>query len=78
MRWLAASATLAVTLLALVLTRLWLVRAALPYNEEGRHFRVEDAVVVDEGAILVSRLLALLCWFVVALLAYGTYRIWRR
>jgi hypothetical protein len=63
---------------ALLFTRLWLYRASLPYNGQGRHFDAAHSVTYDDGAVLVYGLLALVFALPAMLTIFLAARAWRR
>ena len=58
----------------LVLAALWLARASLPYNEQGRYFDAANGVVYDQSAVLVYAILTLLLAFGAGLALRGASR----
>lgn len=53
-------------------------RQNLPYNEEGRYFDPEIAVVYHEQSLSVVSLMGVVSGLVTAALAWGSWRAWRR
>jgi hypothetical protein len=73
-RALLALLALASSLAAVFLTLTWRMRAAMPYNSEGRHFDAAQAVVYHEQAVAIYAALALSGWALAALAAWGAFR----
>jgi hypothetical protein len=75
----AASLAAAVTASAavLILGTLWLGRAALPYNEEGRFFDATHSVVYTDSAVLTYGLLTALSGLAAVAAAIWARREWR-
>jgi hypothetical protein len=71
-----ATALIASTL-ALLLASLWLRRAALPYNEEGRYFDAAHSVVYTDGAVGTYGLLAAFFGVVAVAAGVWAWRSWR-
>ena len=71
-----ATALIAFTL-ALLLGRLWLRRAALPYNEQGRYYDAADSVVYTDGAVATYGMLAILGGAAAVAAILWAWRVWR-
>ena len=69
---------LALIALAALLARLWLQRAALAYNSEGRYFDAAEGVVYTDDAVAVYGLMALLVAACAVAAVIWTARAWRR
>jgi hypothetical protein len=74
LRALKAAATLAAALLTAALGWLWLVRRAMPYNEEGQYFDAASGVSYSDGAVTVFAAAALLAGITTAVLALWAWR----
>ncbi len=61
-------------LAAFLLTWLWRVRAALPYNSEGRYFDPTEAVVLHEQSVAIYAGLALTLWAIAGFAIWGAFR----
>jgi hypothetical protein len=71
-------ASIASVLLAGALLSQFLYRWLLPYNELGRYFDAENAVVYDEGAVVLYGSLFLLSLALALAVVWATVKAWRR
>jgi hypothetical protein len=71
-----AAASVAFTL-AVLLGSLWLRRARLPYNEEGRYFDAAHSVVYSDRAVTLYGLLAALFGMAAVAAGLWAWRVWR-
>jgi hypothetical protein len=71
-------ASAASVLLAGMLLSEFLYRWSLPYNELGRYFDVEHAVVYDDSALLLYGSLSLISAALAIAVVWGTIRAWRK
>ena len=69
MRALKVIAALAAALLTIFFVRLWFVRSALPYGEEGQYFDAESSVTYSDGAVVVFGGCAIITGLVTILLS---------
>ncbi len=63
--------------LALLLGSLWLHRASLPYNEEGRYFDAAHSVVHSDSAVTLYGLVAALFAVAAVAAALWAWKAWR-
>ncbi|RDV07643.1 hypothetical protein DXH95_10040 [Sphingorhabdus pulchriflava] len=74
MRALKVIAALAAALLTVGLVRLWLVRRALPYGEEGQYFDAASGISYSDGMVVVAGAGAIVAGVLALLLAVWAWR----